>query len=249
MMTRRLVATTMCCVAITLAGCGTSASRARLDRAIESYHQGDYRAAREDAGIVLADARSSRRYEAAYIAGISAYQLGYVDEADRRLSFAIEARDDDVRARAKAMLGQIRIEQQRYEEAEELLTDAAADLDAEDAREARELAAKARAGSTSGVRTASSPAERHSPPARTSPGFALQAGAFRERPRAEATAQAWSAKAEQHALGRVRIIPQQDDRGRTLHVVQFGSFSSRFDAKRVRDAIGDLEIIVAPQLD
>ncbi|MCA9296470.1 MAG: SPOR domain-containing protein, partial [Phycisphaerales bacterium] len=74
--------------------------------------------------------------------------------------------------------------------------------------------------------------------------FTLQAGAFRELDRAEVAARQAETIAAAHGLGRVTIVPRRDVRGRTLYLVQFGSFATRADASRRRDRIGNLEIIV-----
>jgi hypothetical protein len=292
------IACTLLTISMLPVGCESSRSSAGLDDAIRAYDSADYDTARERAGRVLADSRSGRRYEAAYVAGMSSYQLGYVDEAERRLEFATKSNASDVRGRAEAMLGRIRLDQRRYVEAESLLTSAATRLDGADARRARELAASARSGvsthrttddlpATTAYATTyaakddamagagnsyygsaeesmqvnefsppysasnpASPAYGSVPPPAVRPvaapmgRFTLQAGAYRELDRAEVAARQAEAIAAAHGLGRVTIVPREDVRGRTLYLVQFGSFTTRMDAGRRRDRIGDLEIIV-----
>lgn len=254
------------CLASVTTGC-QSTSRTRLDEAVRAYDAGEYNTARDRASRVLADAQSSRRYEASYLVGISSYQLGYIDEAERRLTFSSKASNKTVRGRSKAMLGRIRLDQKRYREADALLTSASELLDGSDAARARDLAMDARTNIRTSERTTSAQTTMYAAPESSiavepfNPDiqpvasatvvpvhrFALQIGAFADEYRALAAARDAQRVADTHGLGLVRTLPRMDSRGRTLYIVQMGSFENRFAADRARSRIGSLELIVAQE--
>lgn len=240
-------------IALLLTGCGPQRSTS-LNQAITAYNSHHYSSAHHHAVQAMRSATGREREQAAYLAGLSAYQMRNLDEAELRLVAATRSGDARTAGSAKAMLGQVRLDQRRPREAASLFEDAARQLTGHDAAEARRYAAIAhqQAGNTTaanqwaaaGTSGGTSSAGRH----QTSSGvFALQVGAFSDRERANQAANDASRLADSNGLGPVKIIPSSDRRGRPLYLVQFGSFSSRDSAARTRSHLGRLDYIVAPR--
>jgi len=217
-----------------------------LDLAIKEFERQEYEQSREQATRAMRASRGVARDEAAYIAGLSAFELGMIDEAERRFMAAARSSDTQVAANASAMLGQIRLDQARYEDAIEYFETAAPDLRGEDARQARQLAGLARrmvAGDPLArrefrIETAHAVAMPDS-------GFALQVGAFRDRSRASRSAEEARRLVDRNGMGPVQIVPTTDRRGRTLYLVRIGHFETRHAATKARQRLGRLDYIVA----
>ncbi|UCD75315.1 MAG: SPOR domain-containing protein [Phycisphaerales bacterium] len=217
-----------------------------LDRAVTDYEAGRYETAGGRAGEAMRSATGPQREDAAYLAGLSSYRVGRVDEAERRFMIASASSRPETAGKAAAMLGIIRLDQNRpreaaalFEKAEGLLAGPEAIRAAEHARLARRLAGTpAVAGGFDYAADAPS----------TSPSglFALQVGAFRDAAGADRAAQSAQEIADRAGLGAVRIVASADERGGRLYLVQFGRFASRSAAAVVRNQIGRLEYIVAP---
>ncbi|MDY7110080.1 MAG: SPOR domain-containing protein [Planctomycetota bacterium] len=238
-----------------LSGCESTPQAGSLDAAILSYEAGRYTLAHRQAGQAMHSAGAIERERATYLAGLSAYRLGRLDEAERLLLTAARSADAAMAAKARAGLGLIRLDQDRPAEAARLFQQAEADLSGADARQAARYAdaaclqaglpaphpahASPRVGRSTALETASNDATT----------FALQVGAFRDRRRAERAAAGADPVADEGGLGRVRIIPRFDDRGRRLYVVQLGSFTSRREAAAVRTRLRHSEYIVVPAAD
>lgn len=255
-------------VSTTLAGCN-GGSQAGLQRALADYNAQRYSEAHERAAKISQSAPTGRREEAAYLAGLSAYQMGRNDEAERQLVIGSAATDLQTAAKARAMLGQVRLDQQRPREAASLLAEASRGLDGPDAQKAAYNAGIAyqRLGDNNAAQQWLATANGESPvqitPAKQSgrssvaagtrgrplsepASFTLQVGAFRERKRAQQAAEDAQKLASRDGLGQVRITPRQDERGRAIYVVQFGWFPTRDSAAAARAKLGRLEYIVAP---
>lgn len=224
-----------------LIGCeSTPQANGGIGQAMHDYENGRYTVAHRRAVESLRGASGVERDKAAYIAGMSAYRFGDKSEADLRFNTAINSQDPIIAGRAKAMLGQIRMDQGRPREAVTLFEEAARQLDGPDAMQARQYARLARneAGlSSNGDLTNPLP---------PGSGFALQIGAFQDRRHADRAAEQARDLAHRDGLGSVRIVPRTDQRGRELYVVQLGEFGSRDEASRVRQRVGRLDYIVAP---
>jgi cell division protein FtsN len=244
-----------CLLMMVLSGCESTPRAGSLDAALGSYDAGRYALAHRQAGEAMHSADAVEREQATYLAGLSAYRLGRVDEAERLMLTAARSDDAPTAAKAKAALGLIRLEQDRPAEAAGLFQDAEPDLDEADAAQAARYAEAA-------CRLAGLPTPtRMSPP---SPGrepmsgtavakhmttFALQVGAFQDRRRAERAAADAAPIADSAGLGGVRIIPRLDDRGRQLYVVQLGSFASRREAALMRTRLHCVGYIVVLAAD
>src|SRR5688572_13245501 len=242
-------------VAAGLSACSSGPRAAQLQQAVNDFNTQQYAQAHSAASELAERGRPGQREAASYVAGLSAYQLGDLEGAQRHLMNASGSSDPRVAACAKAMLGQLRLDQQRPVEAAALLRQAAEALVGEDARKAAyyagiafrlagdkasaatwlgiaenqssfnisagsPLLASPQAGaSAASVRAASMPLE--------APGFTLQVGAFKEKRRAQRAANEVQKLAERDGLGDVRIVPRRDDRGRSIYMVQFGTFPTR----------------------
>ena len=173
------------------------------------------------------------RDKAAYLAGLSAYQLGDLYEAQRQLATAVMSTDRTTAGKAKAVLGLVRVKQHRSHEAAVLLAEASGALTGENSRQAAYQAALAHqaAGDETSAGTWFRIADAGQPTGQRALAinsraraarFSLQAGAFRRRQHADKAARSVADVAQQHGLGGIRVIESLDDRGRILYFVQFG---------------------------
>jgi tetratricopeptide (TPR) repeat protein len=250
----------LCCV--TAAGCAAN-PKAALDQAVADFNAHRYTEAHQKAKAISDRPTSPNRHEAAYIAGMSAYQLGQIDEAERQLQVAMSADNAETAARSKAVLGQIRLDQRRWRDAATLLAQAADSLTGEDKLKAAANASLAyqnlgdletartwRAMALGRVPQQSSPSSVAlpsvvAPAPGGSAGFTLQVGAFQEKKRAESAAKEALRVVQREGWGQVRIVPRRDERGRSTYLVQIGSFTTREAAAAARARIGRLDYIVA----
>jgi len=233
-----------------LASCGGSAKAGGgLDGAQQAYLAGNFNEAHEQAVDVLRTAKSPQREQAAYLAGISAYRMGRLDEAELRLLSSAGSADTTVSGRSKATLGLIRNDQHRHGDAARYFADASRLLTGAEATQAsleadrasRAVGGTAWAGGTSGGSAGVTDAA-------SGAAFAIQVGAFQSMENAAEAAAAAKSSAERHHLGDVRILPRPDGRGRTLYFVQFGRFSTRSAAESMRSRVGEPRYIIAPAI-
>ncbi len=240
-----------------VAGCESTPSTTSLNLAQRDYQAGRFESAHRHALKALKTPNNADRYQAAYLAGLSSYQLGNLDQADQHLLLALKATNSQTQASAKAMLGTIRLEQQRPLDAANLYKDAALALKGSDARQAAHRAALAyqQAGDETQAETWFARAsggliERSYLPAGTPDmtEFSLQVGAFRERRRAQNAADDAAELAKDIDIGSVRVIPRLNDRGQELYIVQVGLFATRQEASRAKARLGRLEYIVTSSI-
>lgn len=232
---------------IVLVGCESGQkTNADLNRAVQDFERHQYEPSREQATAAMRSSRGVERERAAYVAGLSAFELGMIDEAERRFMTASRSSDSEIAANAKAMLGQIRLGQGRHDDALRYLDEASSGLRGEDARQARQLASQARR-IAAGDRTVGSEfrIETAHTVAVPDDGFALQVGAFHERQRASRAAEEARPLVERDGIGPVQIVPTTDQRGRALYLVRVGHFETRRAAAEARQRLGRLDYIVA----
>lgn len=237
-------------------GCESTETVSSLGQARIDYDARRYEAAHQQAVLAVGESTGAERHDASYLAGLSAYKLGDMTEAESRFLAAIHSPDPHTAGSAKAMLGLIRLKQGRHHEAARLFKEAASVLSGNDARQAAQHAAVAyeAAGNVTAAETWMAIASEADlgggvttiavPDDDAYTEFALQVGAFRDRWRARQAADDAELLARPRSLGPVRVIPQLDDRGRELFVVQIGRFATRQEATRVRQDLGRLEYIV-----
>ncbi len=233
---------TFAVLTIALAGCsstGRTHGSAELTLAVDDYNAQRYDSARQRAER-LRHSGGGVAAQAAYIQGISAYQLGADDEAARALTeAAAKSRGQDA-GRARASLGLVAMRQGRTALAVESFRAASQELGGEDARLASAWAMQAGSGKP-GLPASVGAAL----PAGSDGTFTIQVGAFHGRPRAESAAQAAEALGQRHGVAPVRIVQRHDHRGDPLFIVQLGCFGSRDEAADARRRVGNLQYIVA----
>ena len=231
-MCSRLLSPSLCLAALLAVGCGSAPPAASLSLAIEQYDAGDYQAGYETASEVMRRRSGPERDRAVYMAGLCAYRLDDLDEAELRLRLADDSSDAQTQGNAQAMLGLVRMQQGHPEEASRLLEDAAATLEGDDGAQAARYSKVAAGRAPVSARGSAG-------------GFTLQAGAFRQRDRAGAAASSLERLAARHGLGPVRIVPDHERLRGTLYLVQVGHFPTRGEAARARQSLGRREYIVA----
>jgi tetratricopeptide (TPR) repeat protein len=193
------------------------------------------------------------RARARYLEGLSQLQLGNADEAARALREAVEAADRTLAANARVSLGTAEIARRDFRAAADAYRRAALILDGDERRRADELAAlcearvpgmqpqQPRGPQPSAV--AAFPTERApsgSPDATRTPtervvngmaiepvAFAIQAGAFSERARADRVAESLEAAASRAGLAPPRVVEKPRAGQSTVFVVQVGRFENR----------------------
>ncbi len=246
-------------IALPLVGCQSAPPTHSLDSALVDYRSKRYRMAHSRAAVIAGESKGLRRDQASYLAGLSAYKLGNLNQAQQQLTRAAESPDGATAGKAKAVLGLVRVEQHRPREAAALLAEASGALTGEDSRQAAYQASLAY--QLAGDETSAGAWQRIAKAGRAggqqilamSPRggagrFSLQAGAFRQRKHADNAARNVAQVVQKHGLGGIRIIERRDERGRILYLVQFGAFQTRSAASNARRLVGRLEVIVAPSI-
>src|SRR5262245_42268725 len=127
-LTMRRIAPLSLIVFIALTGCGSKEKTGDMKTAVADFNNGRYTQSRDAATQAMGKSSGSAKDDAAYLAGLSAYQLGDTDEAERRWVVSANSSNEETAANSKAMLGQLRLDQNRPREAAELLSDAATHL-------------------------------------------------------------------------------------------------------------------------
>ena len=240
-------------VMLVAVGCGAR-HETGLEQSLTDYREGRFALAHERAADVARTSTGPIREQAAYVAGLSAYRLGDLEDAARRLEEAAASAQPATAAPARATLALVRLEEDRAAEAAALLREAAADLSGADREQAERYARAAARRASSLERTGKwmiHPATSPLPPPAIAPPadtFALQVGAFKSRRRAEGAAATARRTADREGLGPVEIVTRKVPAGSTLHVVRFGRFASRAGAADIRTRLGLTEYIVVPRL-
>lgn len=242
----------------TVVGCSNEQRSKDVNAALADYAAGNYQSAYDKASMLQVGAFGDDRAKAAYVAGICAFKLNRLADADSNLLIASGAEDKQIVGKAKATLGHVRMKQNRPQEAAAYFKEAAALLSGEESAKASYEAGVAykAAGEMSTARSQLSIASNApSAPAGVradareqlaDTGFALQIGVFTDRANAQRAQREAQALATKHRLGEVRLVAAKDQRGRAVTIVQLGSFGSRQAAEQARRTIGKLEYVVKP---
>jgi tetratricopeptide (TPR) repeat protein len=235
-------------VALSSTGCSEDTRASGLDAAVTDYEAGRYDDALGKANSAYSRLSGAPKYEAAYIAGMSAYELDRFREAEGRFAISGEAADRNVAGRSKAMMGLIRLRENRPRDAARYYTDAAKLLEGDDSAQASYQAGLAyqAAGDPSSARAQFIIASGRSRDAEVrkaaasrldQAGFTVQVGAFSRAANAERAAEDVRPKANRNHLGSVHVVERRDSRGRTWHLVQVGAFGTRQAAERARSLL------------
>lgn len=254
----------------------------QITKAQESYDAGRYEEAYKEA-VAAYDSSASEVHEgadgtsvaknedaarAAYLAGLSAYQLENYNDSERYLEAALGAGEGEVAGRAHAQLGAVALKERRYLDASDEYEQAAKLLSGEEAEKARQRADQARrqlvasgppAGSAAagGASGSSSRAQGGSPPAGSDsmgaaaaaanapkPVWTLQGGCFREKANAEKQAKALNTLTMSKGVGAARVVPQQDSALGTVYCIFIGEYPNRAAAEAARGSVGRPEFFV-----
>lgn len=252
-----------------LAGCQNSAfkgtyledtyvdlsSDATIEEVTVAYNQNDYQTAYDLGRPIAWDRFRDDRYEAAYIAGLSAQALGQLRNADTMLNKAKLTPDPSLATDAADALGLVYSQQERYAEAQRELLWAAERLQGE--RQARAYfyagIAQQKLGQWSQARTTLVLARGLTRDAafRTQidqqvnvTGWTLQLGAFIDRDSARNLAESIAARSRDMRLGLPRLVNGQTVDGETVTFVHVGQFTSYQSAARFRDALGTPGVLI-----
>lgn len=151
-----LLATLMILCLPFASGCGQKASQQMVE-AETSYNAGRYEEAYQQALEAEKAARdaggsgqNAQVASAAYLAGMSAYRLDRLDEAERQLGTAVEAGEGEAKGRALAQRGAVFLRQGRFMAAAVDYDQASDLLSGEDAAKARAQADSARRAASAG---------------------------------------------------------------------------------------------------
>lgn len=238
------------------AGGGSSSSAAaRLEIAVADYDAGRYDRAYQHASVVYHATSGMVRDRAAYLLGLSAYQLNRHDEARTRLTRLVRDNHPTLAADAAATLGLMAMDSGHPEEAVGHFRFAATRLADQDRAQARFLCGKAyqqmqqwgaaksqfmlaRASSTDPEFRAAVEDEM------AVTGFTLQLGAFADLDNARNIVDDFLADGLGAKIGVPWILERRDPDGSTLYLVQAGRFSAHERAVQAGRTIPGPTIVV-----
>lgn len=225
-----------------------------LERVSAAYEQGDYSTAYGGAIRAYADLPvGPARDQAAYFAGLSAYQLQNYDYARRYLTPLVSHVDLDLAGPAAATLGLVELDSNRPHAAIPHLEIATKMLTGNEKAQAQYYlsSAYAKTGRPSDAR-ANLIVARQSVTDNslrttindelTVSGFTLQAGVFRDRRNAANRADSLQSTVRSLGLGQTHIHETRDAQG-SMYVVQIGQFQSYETARRAASRLGTPVII------
>lgn len=230
-------------------------SKATIQEITAMYQAGDYKGAYDTARPIAWDKFRDDRYEAAYLAGLSAQALGNLREADKMLNKALASEDPSLAADAADALGLVYSQQGRYAEAQRILMWAAERLEGERQAKAYFYAgiAQQKLGQWSQARTTLVLARSKTRDAGFNAqisdqisvtGWTLQLGAYTQRELARQQAEKIAQKASDMKLGLPRLVDGKASSGEAVTYVHVGQFTSYQSATRYRDALGTPGVII-----
>ncbi len=222
-----------------------------MDGVYSAYQSGDFAAAYQSASA-LASTRNGPGRGAAYMAGMSAYRMGQLDNAEHYLRFAAqESRDRKLAGDARAGLGLVALRRGDFRAAEAALLTACENLDGQDKANAYYFAALAqqRQGKSNDARANLTLARSLSGDGGfrqqideqlAVTGYTLQLGAFSNQANAETLARKALTWLEVTKVGQVRLVPAMAADGQRLYLVQVGQYSSHASAMEGRVKLGPM---------
>ncbi|MBX3356695.1 MAG: SPOR domain-containing protein [Phycisphaeraceae bacterium] len=249
------------------------AASPELATAVDDYREARYPQAYERARTLARSSTSPVREQAAWVAGLAAYQMQKLDEAELQFMASERSQDPRLVTDSRIMMGDVRVLQNRWRDAASFYREAAKGLSGEErsrvlgyADVADRYAAERTAG-TAGVTgnmsgiasTGSTPiaSAGGAPPSRGSDSsaggaarsqasgpFSLQAGAFQNEANARRRANEVASQARQAGLGEPRVQRTRDTGGREFWVVRIGSFPTRQGAEEARSRVASLGLII-----
>ena len=238
-------------------GCQTAPrgrNHPQLTGAYDAYRRGDYPAAYTSAKP-LADSYTDASAEAAYLTGLSAYQLRNSAEAERYLNTAARSGQSDVAGDALAMLGRLYAEQNRHERAAAAYLSAARRLDGQDKAQALYQAGISQQslgqwtdarGNLMLARRASSDSsfiQRVDQQLKVI-GWTIQVGAYSQVSNAQVAVQDLSKRPTTQYVGDPRLVAATDASGNRIILVQVGQFPSEANAVAAQRRVGAGAVVV-----
>ncbi len=240
------------------AGCAANDTAARMDRMHMAYKHSDYREAYQQALTVMRSGNAQEKYEAAYMAGMSAYKLNETNIALPHLTLAAQSQDQTMAGDAMTVLGVIYSDQNRYDraaaaflKAAELLTTpqerANAYLHAAAAQQRLGLRAQAQTN-FSLARSLSTDTQFRQRATNESQatGYTLQAGAYNDPANAHRAADTLANQTQHLNLGKPRVIQTIDGYGKDLYLIQLGRFSSLATASAAKERLRPTTAMIVP---
>lgn len=252
----RLATLVLCIAAVGFtAGCPSQQTTATLADANAAYQRGDYAQAYSAASAIASAEPSLDSEQAAYVAGLSAGELGNTKKAVKYLRQAAEGFDPQLAADAGVMLGLAYSTQERYALAADALLEAAPVLEGEDQAKAYFYAAVAqqKLGRWPSARdhlvlaraASSDPAFRQQVEEQLAVnGYTLQIGSFAETANAQAAADRLAETGREVGVGEPRLLPNRSRPGQTL--VHIGRFTTYNSAASYREKLGVPGAFVVP---
>ncbi|MDG2422483.1 MAG: SPOR domain-containing protein [Phycisphaerales bacterium] len=233
-------------------GCeSTQGNRSALTLASARYEAGDFNRAR-DLAEPLRSHEQPQSEEAAWIIGLCDYRQGKLQQAETQFRFITTGTDKALAAQARVMLAQIDLSKGHPSLALASLSRAWSHLPSEHRRRAAELAVTAakvmndaKAEDQWLARMPSAPSRSTTEIKALRDRYTLQAGAYRNRSGAESLKSSLNGK--DCSLGDASIRTRTDRRGRTLYLVQIGSFTTRAAADAARGELRGTELVVVAQ--
>lgn len=230
-----------------LGGCATGPQA--MQPIYQSYDQGNYAQAYRQADELLGSVQGLTADHAAYMAGLSALQLGDLAKAEDHLSQAISSEDESLGADARASLGLVYYRQCRYGLSRDALLSAGKNLSGQEQANAYFHAARAQQnlGDWNGARVNLTLARQISNDSVfkqkatdqiAATGFTLQLGAFVNPANARQLQGKALQRPQAQKLSPPQIVMVPTIKGRHLYAVQIGQFSSYDNAAQARAALG-----------
>lgn len=229
----------------------------RLDIARTAYQSGQFAQAYEISRAVARRNDAPDRYDAAYLAGLSAQRLGDMSNAVRYLRLATGSEDRGLRGQALATLGLAYARQSKHAAAADALLKAAKLVTGQDRAQAYFHAgiaeqklgrwAQARTSLTLARGASNDPTfQRLVTEQLDVTGYTLQTGAFENAGNARKHAENLAKVSVGLNLGSPRVVPATDPQGRRLNLVQVGQFATFANAASARRSLGRSDAVIVP---
>ncbi len=236
-------------LAVLTSGCQNPGASGQLGPIYSAYHRGDYVTSYRLARAQTTSATGATAREAAYVAGLSAKRLGDDGAAEYYLQQAVHGQNLQLAANAESELGLMYLRAGRYRDAAQALAWAAPHLKGVDQANAWYFAgiAQQKLGQWDQARVSFLTARGLSTErdfrarcqeAAGQQGFAIQMGAYSDRPNAFLAARQLAGKAQAARLPAPRVVPAVDAAGQKLYLVQIGRFDTLASAESMRQRLG-----------
>jgi tetratricopeptide (TPR) repeat protein len=253
---RWIQALTVCFVAVFCLTACVSPGASKLSSARKAYDEGDYsKSYRESQAAMRAGGGVSD--EAAYLAGLSAYQLQDLVVAERNLQIASRSQNPSIANDATALLGMTYAQREEYESALRCYLESSTRMKGQERANAFYYAGvtQQKLGRWEGARVNLNQALRESrdadfkklvSAALKTTGYTLQFGAFLDPSKASKSAQELAKSVADEGLPSPRIVRATDAKGREMSLVQVGSFSSYSAASAMRRHFDEYSPLIVP---